>query len=79
LNFYLVKEENKRILQLNEMDEFRNHAYENARRYKERTKVWHDKHIARREFKVGQTSSFIQFLPSIVSRQGPFKMGLDRL
>ena len=44
----------KRMLQLSELDEFRNEAYENARIYKEKTKAWHDKHIARKEFKVGQ-------------------------
>ena len=29
----------KRMLQLSELDEFRNEAYENARIYKERTKA----------------------------------------
>ena len=40
----------KRLLQLGEVDEFRNKAYENARIYKEKTKAWHDKHIMRKEF-----------------------------
>ena len=44
----------KRLLQLNELDEFHNEAYENVRIYKEKTKVWHDKHIMRREFAPGQ-------------------------
>ena len=44
----------KRLLQLSELDEFRNEAYENARIYKEKTKAWHDKHIARKEFTAGQ-------------------------
>ena len=44
----------KRLLQLSELDEFRNEAYENARIYKEKTKAWHDKHITRKEFAVGQ-------------------------
>ena len=44
----------KRMLQLNELEEFRNEAYENAKIYKEKTKAWHDKHIARKEFEVGQ-------------------------
>ncbi|XP_070048961.1 uncharacterized protein [Nicotiana tomentosiformis] len=39
-----------RLLQLNELDEFRLHAYENAKLYKEKTKRWHDKHIQHREF-----------------------------
>ena len=44
----------KRMLQLSELDEFRNEAYENAGIYKERMKAWHDKHIARKEFEAGQ-------------------------
>ena len=44
----------KRLLQLSKLDEFRNEAYENARIYKEKTKAWHDKHIARKEFTAGQ-------------------------
>jgi len=44
----------KRILQLNELDEFRLNAYENARIYKVRTKRWHDKMISRRVFTPGQ-------------------------
>ncbi|XP_019230800.1 PREDICTED: uncharacterized protein LOC109211689 [Nicotiana attenuata] len=44
----------KRLLQLNKLDEFRLHAYENAKLYKEKTKTWHDKHIHHREFKSGQ-------------------------
>ena len=44
----------KRMLQLSELDEFRNEAYENARIYKEKTKAWHDKHIVRMEFEPGQ-------------------------
>jgi len=43
----------KRLMQLNELDEFRLHAYDSARVYKERTKKWHDKHILQREFHVG--------------------------
>ena len=38
----------------NEMDEMRNDAYENARIYKDKTNVWHDKHILRQNFEVGQ-------------------------
>ncbi|XP_057754687.1 uncharacterized protein LOC130974001, partial [Arachis stenosperma] len=33
----------KRLLQLNELEEFRLEAYENAKIYKERAKRWHDK------------------------------------
>ncbi|XP_022871444.1 uncharacterized protein LOC111390614 [Olea europaea var. sylvestris] len=44
----------KRLLQLNELDEFRMEAYENSKLYNERTKKWHDMHIQRQEFEVGQ-------------------------
>ena len=49
-NFDLKVAGEKRLLQLNEMDEFRNDAYENAKIYKERTKNWHDKQILSHEF-----------------------------
>lgn len=45
LNFDLGAIGEKRLLQLNEMDEFRYDAYENTRIYKEGTKKWHDQHI----------------------------------
>ena len=54
LNFDLQAAGEKRILQINEMDEFHNDAYENARIYKDKTKRWHDKHILSRELEVGQ-------------------------
>ena len=44
----------KRMLQLSELDEFHNEAYENALTYKEKIKAWHDKHNMRKEFEVGQ-------------------------
>ena len=44
----------KRMLQLSELDEFCNEAYENTRIYKEKTKAWHDKDIVRKEFEPGQ-------------------------
>ena len=44
----------KRMLQLSELDEFCNEAYENARIYKQKPKAWHDKHIIRKEFEAGQ-------------------------
>ena len=68
----------KRMLQLSELDEFRNEAYENARIYKEKTKAWHDKHIIRKEFEAGQRvllfkSRLKLFLGKIKSQwSGPF-------
>ncbi|CAL9021125.1 unnamed protein product, partial [Prunus brigantina] len=38
-----------RKLQLNELEELRNESYENARIYKDRTKLYHDKAILRKE------------------------------
>ncbi|CAM9000132.1 unnamed protein product [Rhodiola kirilowii] len=37
----------KRLLQLNDLDEIRLDSYENAHIYKERTKNWHDKRMVR--------------------------------
>ena len=44
----------KRMLQLSELEEFHNEAYENVKIYKEKTKAWHNKHILRKEFDEGQ-------------------------
>ena len=44
----------KKMLQLNELEEFRRQSYENAKLYKEKTKQWHDKRINIRNFEVGQ-------------------------
>ncbi|CAN6695192.1 unnamed protein product [Malus baccata var. baccata] len=43
-----------RKLQLNELEEIRNEAYENARLYKEKTKAFHDKMIRTKSFSVEQ-------------------------
>jgi hypothetical protein len=43
-----------RKLQLQELEEIRNDAYESARIYKEKTKAFHDTMISRKEFKIGQ-------------------------
>ena len=43
-----------RKLQLQELEEIRNDAYESAKIYKEKAKVFHDKMISRKEFKVCQ-------------------------
>ena len=49
--FKIAKEE--RLLQLNELEELRNEAYDNARIYKDSTKKWHDQRIQRKEFRAG--------------------------
>ena len=43
-----------RKLQLNELEEIRNEAYENARIYKEKTKAFHDNMIRGKTFSIGQ-------------------------
>ena len=68
----------KRLLQLSELDEFRNEAYENARIYNEKTKSWHDKHITRKEFVAGQRvllfNSRLKLIPGKLKSRwsGPF-------
>jgi len=44
----------KRKLQLQQLEELRLEAYENSKFYKEKTKQYHDKMIARKEFSIGQ-------------------------
>ncbi|KAL5566504.1 hypothetical protein UlMin_029668 [Ulmus minor] len=54
LNLDLEAAGEKRMLQLNELDEFRRQSYENVKLYKEKTKHWHDKKIHPRNLEVGQ-------------------------
>ncbi|XP_058733254.1 uncharacterized protein LOC131604856 [Vicia villosa] len=54
LNMDLSLAGNSRILQLHELEEFQNRAYENAKVYKEQTKKWHDRRIQKKEFWEGQ-------------------------
>ena len=56
VNFDFKVTSEKRLIQLNEIDEFCQEAFENARIYKERIKQWHDKHILKREFSPGGMS-----------------------
>ncbi|XP_062096956.1 uncharacterized protein LOC133802624, partial [Humulus lupulus] len=50
LNFSLDKAGEKRKLQLNELDEIRNDAYDYSKKYKDRMKFYHDKNILRKDF-----------------------------
>ncbi|XP_070677011.1 uncharacterized protein [Malus domestica] len=47
-----------RKLQLNELEEVRNEAYENSRIYKEKTKAFHDRMIRSKTFSIGQKFKF---------------------
>ena len=44
----------KILLDLSTLDEWRSEAYENARLFKEKVKIWHDRRILKREFHVGE-------------------------
>ena len=45
LNYDFKVAKEKRLLQLNELEELRNEAYDNAIIYKDKTKRWHDQKI----------------------------------
>ena len=47
LNFEFKAAKKERLLQLNELEELRNEAFDNARIYKDETKKWHDQKILR--------------------------------
>ncbi|XP_075092221.1 uncharacterized protein LOC142172491 [Nicotiana tabacum] len=53
LNLNLPDAGKNRLLQLDELEEFRFEAYENANLYKEKTKKWHDNFIRHKEFTIG--------------------------
>ena len=53
-NMTLDEAGKQRKLQINELEEIQNDAYDNAWIYKEKTKAYHDKMISRKEFYVGQ-------------------------
>ncbi|XP_074265601.1 uncharacterized protein LOC141588042 [Silene latifolia] len=65
----------KRLLQLNELDEFRLQAYENSRLYKEKTKRCHVKKILNKEFQVGDKvllfNSLYKIFPENYDHGGP--------
>jgi len=54
LNFDLKKAGDLRKLQISELEELRNDAYDNAQIYKNSTKLFHDKSIHRKNFIPGQ-------------------------
>ena len=53
LNLDYKKAGEKRLLQLNKLEEIKNLAYENAKFYKDKTKKWHDAMIKPKHFKKG--------------------------
>ena len=78
LNFNLKTAQEKRVMDLNELDEIRLQSYQNASIYKEKTKRIHDLKILRKEFKLGQQvllfNSRLKFFPGKLKSRwsGPF-------
>ncbi|KAI5407600.1 hypothetical protein KIW84_053743 [Lathyrus oleraceus] len=78
LNYDLSKVGESRILQLHQLEEFRNRAYENAKIYKEQMKKWHDQRIQKKELREGQLvllfSSRLKLFPGKLRSRwsGPF-------
>ena len=74
--FWVIKQFNMTLdeagqqqkLQINELEEIRNDAYDNSWIYKEKTKAFHDKMISRKEFYVGQKVLFCTTLDSHCSQ-----------
>ncbi|XP_015168359.1 uncharacterized protein [Solanum tuberosum] len=66
--------------QLHELEEFRLHAYETAKLYKEKTKRWHDKHIVPCTFTPGKKvllfNSRLKLFPGKLRSKwsGPFEV-----
>ncbi|CAL2256198.1 unnamed protein product [Prunus armeniaca] len=79
-NFDLKEAGTVRKIQLNELEELRNESYENVRIYKERTKLYHDKAILRKEFQPGMKvllyDSRLRIFPGKLKSRwvGPFKV-----
>lgn len=44
----------RRILQLTELNELSLFSYKNAKLFQEKKKRWHDKHIQKKKFEIGQ-------------------------
>lgn len=53
LNMDAEQADSNKLLQISELEELRNDAYESSRSYKDKTKKWHDNQLRRKEFKVG--------------------------
>ncbi|KAL1219446.1 putative mitochondrial protein [Cardamine amara subsp. amara] len=78
LNFDINPAAERRLIQLNELNEIRYHAYESSKLYKERTKAYHDMKIISRTFEPNDQvllyNSRLQLFPGkLCSRwSGPF-------
>ncbi|CAN6462709.1 unnamed protein product [Victoria cruziana] len=52
-NFNMAKAGEKRKLDLSELEEIKNDAYESSRVYKQKMKAFHDKHVIKKSFEPG--------------------------
>ncbi|KAL4311662.1 hypothetical protein GQ457_01G012210 [Hibiscus cannabinus] len=57
VNMDWVKAGQKRLLDINELEDIRHVAYDNAKIYKEKTKKWHDRKILLKDYQPGQQPS----------------------
>ncbi|XP_028059527.1 uncharacterized protein LOC114263224 [Camellia sinensis] len=79
-NFDMAKAGDHRKLQLNDLEELRNDAYESSKIYKARTKAFHDKHISGKSFEPCQkvwlfNAKLRLFLGKLQSRwDGPYEV-----
>jgi hypothetical protein len=77
-NFDMQAADSHRKLQLTELEELRNDAYDSSKIYKEKTKAFHDQHIRPKTFELDQkvwlfNSKLRHFLGKLCSRwDGPF-------
>ncbi|KAL4319054.1 hypothetical protein GQ457_18G013300 [Hibiscus cannabinus] len=68
----------KRLLDINELEEIRHAAYDNAKIYKEKTKKWHDRKILPKDYQPGQQvllfNSRLKLFPGKLNSRwsGPF-------
>lgn len=80
LNYDIKPAAERRLIQLNELDEIRHDAYENSRIYKEKTKAYHDKKIVPRTFSPNDQvllfNSRLKLFPGKLRSRwsGPFKI-----
>ncbi|XP_074336905.1 uncharacterized protein LOC141674078 [Apium graveolens] len=78
LNLDMEAAGEKRMIQLNKLEEFRLQAYENNRMYKEKVKRWHDRRLVHKSFVPGQKvllyNSRLRLFPGKIKLRclGPF-------
>ncbi|KAL1564724.1 hypothetical protein AAHA92_07030 [Salvia divinorum] len=66
----------KKILQLQELEELRLESYDSAMWYKEKTKLWHDRNLRRKELQIGQRVLLFQSRLKLIL--GKLKSKIDR-